>query len=182
MGAPLAQTVGVGMALYAGAGAAMHAVSSQEFCAGACHEMQSFVTPGWQQSPHYHNASGVKAGCPDCHMPGPFVPKMIRKAQALREGYHHILGTISTQEKFDAHRAEMAERVWTYMKANDSRECRACHSAERMDAESQNKMAQRSHARAKESGKTCIECHQGVAHPLPEEEEQAVAALGSPAG
>jgi nitrate/TMAO reductase-like tetraheme cytochrome c subunit len=168
------------MALYAGAGTAMHAVSSEEFCGGACHEMSAFVTPGWQQSPHYRNASGVHAGCPDCHMPGPFVPKMIRKAQALREGYHHILGTISTQEKFDAHRAEMAQRVWTYMKANDSRECRACHSAERMNTEVQSKMAQRSHARAAESGKTCIDCHQGVAHPLPEEPEQAVAAVATP--
>lgn len=156
-----------GMAFHTVGGAAMEATSSDAFCSGACHEMSDFVTPGWKASVHYSNATGVHAGCQDCHVPGPFGPKLIRKAQALREGYHHVLGTISTQEKFDAHKLEMAERVWDYMKASDSRECRACHSPERMNTEEQSKMARRAHAKLSEPGKTCIDCHKGVAHELP---------------
>lgn len=169
-----------GMAIFAVGGEALHATSSEEFCSGACHDMNDFVTPGWKQSVHYRTRTGVHAGCPDCHVPGPFVPKMIRKAQALREGYHHVLGTIGTQEKFNAHKAEMAQRVWDYMKKTDSRECRSCHSPERMDPEKQSKMAQRAHAKAKTSGSTCIDCHQGVAHPLPDEEPASASPATTP--
>jgi cytochrome c-type protein NapC len=160
-----------GMGLYAGAGAALHATSSEEFCAYACHDMADFTTPAWKQSVHYKTRTGVHAGCPDCHVPGPFVPKMIRKVQALNEGYQHILGTIGTQEKYNAKKAEMAQHVWDYMKKTDSRECRACHSADRMDPDKQSTMAQKAHAKAKLKGKTCIECHQGVAHELPPDPE-----------
>jgi hypothetical protein len=45
---------------------------------------------------------------------------------------HYITGSIDTKEKFEAKRYELAKRVWTYMKANDSRECRHCHTTAKM--------------------------------------------------
>tara|TARA_R110001583_G_scaffold2670_5_gene18854 strand:+ start:139 stop:366 length:228 start_codon:yes stop_codon:yes gene_type:complete len=64
----------------------------------------------------------------------------------------------------------MAERVWAIMKATDSRECRSCHSQARMDLESQGKQAHRKHQpeRMASRGETCIDCHQGIAHELPD--------------
>ena len=42
--------------------------STNDFCAGACHEMNiSFVE--YQQSVHAHNATGVTATCSQCHIP-----------------------------------------------------------------------------------------------------------------
>ena len=58
---------------------------------------------------------------------------------------HHLLGTIDTPQKFEAHRLEMAERVWTSMKQNDSRECRHCHDVTAMDQQQQGRTAQKQH-------------------------------------
>jgi nitrate/TMAO reductase-like tetraheme cytochrome c subunit len=77
------------------------------------------------------------------------------------------LGTISTREKFEAKRLELAENVWATMMANDSRECRNCHSYESMDFHKQGRRAQEKMREGLEKGKTCIECHKGVAHKLP---------------
>jgi cytochrome c-type protein NapC len=157
----------LGMGVYAGAGAAMHATSTVGFCADACHEMTAFAVPDWQASPHYKNAKGLQAGCPDCHVPGPAIPKFLRKVQALGEGWGHLTGTLATQAKFDAKKVEMARHVWAYMKASDSRECRQCHNAATMDLSAQDHSAQIKHARMKTSGETCIDCHKGVAHQVP---------------
>ena len=56
---------------------------------------------------------------------------------------------------------------WENMKATDSRECRNCHSFTAMEASRQKPRAQKNHAEAQQSGKTCIDCHKGIAHLLP---------------
>jgi nitrate/TMAO reductase-like tetraheme cytochrome c subunit len=84
--------------------------------------------------------------------------------------FHKALGTIDTREKFEAKRLELAKNVWASMEASDSRECRNCHSLEAMDLESQGRSVSKKHTleRNLEKGKTCIDCHKGVAHELPE--------------
>jgi cytochrome c-type protein NapC len=148
-------------------GFAMHATSTPEFCANACHYMRDFVAPEVASSVHGRNRPGVGATCPDCHVPEPFLPKMKRKIEAVREGWGHLNGVINTREKFEALRPEMAERVWAAMKATDSRECRTCHAFSRMDFEEQERFAARKHQAAMKEGQTCIDCHKGVAHALP---------------
>ena len=56
------------------------------------------------------------------------------------------------------------------MKANDSRECRNCHALESMELSKQDKSAQKKHTleRKLQKGETCIDCHKGIAHKLPE--------------
>ena len=66
----------------------------------------------------------------------------------------------------------MAKRVWKTMKETDSRECRNCHRFDFMDMEEQDKTARKKHLRSIDEGKTCIDCHQGIAHELPDEEEE----------
>ena len=82
---------------------------------------------------HYTNRSGVRAICSDCHVPKQWFYKVRRKIQATNELYNHILGTVDTPEKFEKKRLELAQHVWATMKANDSHECRNCHSVESMD-------------------------------------------------
>ena len=88
---------------------------------------------------------------------------------AAKDVWGEIMGTIDTEEKFEQHRWEMANRVWAKMEATDSRECRSCHEFNSMDFSEQEKLSRKKHKRAEEEGKTCIECHKGVAHEEPYE-------------
>ena len=62
------------------------------------------------------------------------------------------------------------------MKANNSRECRNCHSYEAMNFHAQSLIAQREMQKAMKEGKSCINCHKGVAHKLPKGYESDSAA------
>lgn len=137
--------------------------STNEFCI-SCHEMESTVYQEYRKTTHYSNASGVRAGCADCHIPHEWSTTLWRKFIAVKDVYHHLLGTIDSTEKFEAHRLTMAKRVWESMKASDSRECRNCHSFTSMDIQKQRKRAVKPHEDAMMNGETCIDCHKGIAH------------------
>lgn len=93
---------------------------------------------------HYTNRSGGRASCPDCHVPHEWTHKIARKMQASKE-------------------------VWARLKANDSRECRNCHNFEFMDITRQSKRASAMHSTSLANGEaTCIDCHKGIAHKLPD--------------
>jgi len=139
--------------------------NTMEFCT-SCHSMQ-FNLEEYKQTIHFKNPSGMKVGCPDCHVPRDLGPTLKAKLLASRDIWHEIMGTIDTKEKFENRRWMLANRVWDRMKETDSRECRACHSYERMDLEEQEKIGRKRHSKAMEEGKTCIECHKGIAHAQP---------------
>lgn len=83
-------------------------------------------------------------------------------------GLSHSL-SINTREKFLDHRRELAEHEWARLKANDSLECRNCHNFEFMDFTRQSVRARQMHSTALASGEaTCIDCHKGIAHHLPD--------------
>ena len=172
--------VGAFLALGAGAvgwitfEAALAMSNTEAFCT-SCHEMRDNVYAEYQGTIHDKNRTGVRATCPDCHVPKAFHHKMARKIQAsFKELPNHFLGKIDTPAKFEAHRAEMAEGVWASMRGTDSRECRNCHKLDHMDLEKQDKSAKKKHAATLEKhDKTCIDCHQGIAHKLPETTAEA---------
>ncbi|MCW8825225.1 MAG: NapC/NirT family cytochrome c [Gammaproteobacteria bacterium] len=160
--------VAVGIILWGGFHTVVEMTNSPDFCT-SCHEMAQTVFPEYKKSVHYSNASGVRATCADCHVPKEWGPKMVRKIQASNELIHKMLGTIDTKEKFEAKRAELAERVWLNMQQSDSRECRNCHDKAAMDFHKQRKRSAEKMERAFAKGKeTCIDCHKGIAHKLPE--------------
>ena len=80
------------------------------------------------------------------------------------------MGTIDSREKFEARRPQLASHVWQLMKETDSRECRNCHQFSVMQLAGQARFAARIHKDAMEEGKTCIDCHKGIAHELPKKE------------
>ena len=152
---------------------AMEISNTEAFCI-SCHEMEKFVYQEYKKTIHYNNRTGVRAICSDCHVPREWVHKFVRKIRATNELFHKIMGTINTKEKFEAHRLELAQKVWRTMKATDSRECRNCHALVYMDLEKQDKSARKKHTleRKKKKGETCIDCHKGIAHSLPEDYEE----------
>lgn len=156
-----------GIIFWGGFNTAMEATNTEAFCI-SCHEMDENVYKEYQTTIHYSNRSGVRAVCSDCHVPKSWTPKMIRKIQASREVYHKVLGTINTPEKFEEKRHVLAQNVWRAMKKTDSRECRNCHKFDYMDLSVQGDRPARNHQMAMTEGKTCIDCHKGIAHQLPD--------------
>lgn len=153
----------VGIIFWGGFNTAMEATNTTEFCIG-CHEMEDNVYQEYTPTIHYTNRTGVRAGCPDCHVPRPWVHKVVRKIKASREVFYWLTGKIDTKEKFNEHRLELAKSVWSAMKSTDSRECRNCHNFESMNPEFQKPRARKQHLNAFETGQTCIDCHKGIAH------------------
>ncbi|NOR40791.1 MAG: hypothetical protein GQ537_06260 [Gammaproteobacteria bacterium] len=160
----------IGIIFWGGFNTFMDSTNTLEFCIG-CHEMRDTVYEEYKQTVHFQNTSGVQAICSDCHVPKPWGPKLLRKIYASNELLHKFLGTVDTVEKFEAKRLHMAENVWASMRETDSRECRNCHAYETMNLELQDRSAHKKHdpERLAKSGKTCIDCHQGIAHNLPED-------------
>ncbi|MBA1443995.1 MAG: NapC/NirT family cytochrome c [Chromatiales bacterium] len=155
-----------GIILWGGFNTAMEATNTEEFCI-SCHEMEQAVYQELQETIHFSNRTGVRATCPDCHVPKEWIHKIIRKIKASNELYHMMLGTIDTVEKFEEKRLELAQNVWKEMKDTDSRECRNCHNFDSMDFDRQEERSADRHDEAIEAGYTCIDCHKGIAHSLP---------------
>ncbi|MGY4677513.1 NapC/NirT family cytochrome c [Pasteurella sp. P03HT] len=148
----------------------MHETSSPEFCV-SCHSM-SFPQEEWEASVHFSNQKGIRANCADCHVPPGGLHYVKAKVFALKDVWYELNGKIPDREAFEKHRYEMAKKVWDDMKATNSETCRTCHSLDAMEMASQSKSAQTMHELAKSDGQTCIDCHKGIAHFLPEIPEE----------
>ena len=157
-----------GVFFWGGFNTALEATNTEQFCT-SCHEMRDNVFAELKSTIHYTNRSGVRATCPDCHVPHKWTDKMGRKMQASKEVWGKVFGTIDTREKFLDLRRTLAEHEWERLKANDSLECRNCHAGVSMDLTRQTPRAATIHERWLFTGeKTCIDCHKGIAHKLPD--------------
>ena len=143
----------------------MEATNTEAFCS-SCHAP---IVAEIRETIHYANRSGVRAICSDCHVPHEWSDKIVRKVQASKELVAWAIGTIDTPEKFRARRGHLAEREWKRMSLNNSQECRNCHEFDFMDFSEQGRRSVAQHSTALASGeKTCIDCHKGIAHRLPD--------------
>ena len=157
-----------GIMFWGGFNTALEITNTETFCTG-CHEMRNNVFVELQPTIHYTNRSGVRATCPDCHVPHNWTDKIARKMQASKEVWGNIFGTINTREKFLGKRLELAQHEWARLKANNSLECRNCHNLNSMDFTRQSRRAVEMHSTLLVRGeKTCIDCHKGIAHLLPD--------------
>lgn len=157
-----------GIIFWGGFHTALEATNTLDFCIG-CHEMRDTVYQEYKETIHYKNRTGVRAVCSDCHVPRDWGHKMLRKAKASFEVWGKITGYVDTPAKFEAHRMELATHEWDRMKASNSQECRNCHDFNSMSGEIQKQSVYKKHMAAKDAGKTCIDCHKGIAHHLPKE-------------
>ena len=146
----------------------MAITSTDQFCIG-CHEMKDNVYPVYTESIHYSNRSGVRAICSDCHVPHKWSDKVVRKIQSTKELWGKMMGSINTPEKFAARRLHLAQREWKRFKKNDSLECRNCHDQSFFNFDKQGAPGTYMHTEMLKTGQfTCIDCHKGIAHVLPE--------------
>jgi nitrate/TMAO reductase-like tetraheme cytochrome c subunit len=144
---------------------ALKYAETDSFCT-SCHEM-STPFQEYKQSVHYSNVLGIQASCGNCHVPPAFLPGLVRHIQAYSEVWGHVTGELNTPAKYESHRLALAQKIWAELKANDSAECRSCHTPAAMAFAKQPAAAVSAHQSLATSGMTCIDCHRGVAHTLP---------------
>jgi len=156
----------LGIAFWGAFNWTLELTNTEAFCI-SCHEMKENVFQEYRNTIHYANRTGVRATCPDCHVPREWTYKMLRKIQASNELLHKFLGSVDTPEKFNAKRLELAKHEWARMKGNDSRECRNCHHFDAFDYGEQGRRSAAMHQAGLSKGQTCIDCHKGIAHSLP---------------
>ncbi len=177
-----------GIVIWGGLNTGMEYTNRTEFCL-SCHTMKTPYEE-LKKTVHYSNRTGTSVGCADCHVasskePFDYARKMTQKVFASKDVIGEILGTIDTPEKYEAHRLTMAKRVWAQMKAADSKECRNCHKFDKMDTTKQKDRSVVKHEGAMQDGKTCIDCHKGIAHKpvhhLLEDDASKTATMDTPA-
>ena len=172
----------IGAVLVVGGAAGLAWTETEDFCI-SCHSMRDNNYAEYKGTIHDVNRVGVRATCSDCHVPKKPGPLIKAKVLAMYDLWGEITGSIDSSEKFKAERPRLAQSVWRKMKNNDSAECRNCHSPEHMDPSLISERAASRHEKMKTEGKTCIECHFGIAHDEPEGPGPAeLFASKSPAG
>jgi cytochrome c-type protein NapC len=100
-----------GVIFWGGFNTALEATNTEEFCIG-CHEHKDNVYQEMRDTIHFTNRSGVRATCPDCHVPHDWTEKIARKTAASKDVWGKLFGTINTRDKFNAKRRELAENEW----------------------------------------------------------------------
>jgi len=146
---------------------ALEWTNTEEFCI-SCHSMESKPYQELQETVHWSNHSGVRATCPDCHVPQEWSRKIARKMEASNDVLGWLIGSVDTDEKFEEKRLEMASREWKRFERDASLACKGCHDYAQMDFDSMSALAQKQMKRAAERDQSCVDCHKGIAHKLPD--------------
>ena len=157
----------MGVIFWGGFNTALEMTNTEEFCI-SCHSMESMPYKELQETVHWSNHSGVRATCPDCHVPHNWSRKIARKIEASHDMWGWMLQTVNTPEKFEDKRLEMASREWKRFDRDNSLACKNCHNYDSMKWEDMSKLAQKQMKRAAEIDQSCIDCHKGIAHKLPD--------------
>ena len=157
----------MGVIFWGGFNTVLEATNTEEFCI-SCHSMQSKPYQELQKTVHWSNHSGVRATCPDCHVPHNWSRKIARKIEASSDVWGWLFNTVNTSEKFEDKRLEMATREWGRFERDDSLACKGCHDYKSMKWDSMSKLAQKQMKRAAERDQSCVDCHKGIAHTLPD--------------
>ncbi len=143
--------------------------STEEFCV-SCHSMKQPLEE-LKNTVHWKNTSGVSATCSDCHLPHDTIGKYARKIEAAREVWAEITGKYDEDGAFEKYRLEMAEREWARFAKDGSKQCKVCHDYARMDFDKMSEKARKAMLPAKEKDQSCVDCHKGIAHHLPKQNE-----------
>jgi len=150
-------------------GVVLHQTSDTEFCV-SCHVYDDFAER-FKTTSHWNNASGVRAGCGDCHIPEHSWWAMIREKAYMgtKDVWQYFVGGIDTPEEFRQHRERLRQTATAWFVANDSITCRSCHEADAMQLDAQGPGARGAHqVLGTPNAPTCVACHGGIAHPGPE--------------
>lgn len=139
--------------------AAVHYTTTTEFCT-SCHSM-SFAFEEYKNSRHYKSISGVRAGCPDCHV-GRGIRKVLVFKQIIPDLLAELTRPIKDKTEWEKRRPALAKEVREELLCNKSSQCLGCHYPDSIKPDNERKRL--AHSRIKSEGKSCIECHKNLVH------------------
>jgi len=153
--------------------------TTDEFCT-SCHAMQTYIADAevYKTSLHQTTASGVRAGCGDCHIPkGLVIATYTHVVNGISDLWGEVSFDYENPDVWTSEKARLAHAVREWFRNNDSVTCRGCH--EEASIKPQRKRGQRQHEEARQTGMTCIDCHYNLVH---EEIEPSPSFLDGAAG
>lgn len=157
-----------GMLVLAISFGAVHATSSDKFCAN-CHSNHSLAAERGK-SIHGNNRAGMVVKCVDCHIAQGTSHVLSKKIASIADVFTFVAtDDFNSQKWLDEHRQEEAGAALEYISSFDSGTCKSCHEMIEKDLpKAMNPLALKVHEynNAKLAGeqKQCIFCHRGVAH------------------
>ena len=93
----------MGVVFWGGFNTALEATNTDSLLRELPRDAQPTSTRNCRARSTSRNRSGVRAGCPDCHVPHEWTSKIARKMQASKEVWGHIFGSIATRDTFLDH-------------------------------------------------------------------------------
>ena len=161
-----------GVALVALTNKAVMWSSSNAFCGTVCHSM-TWASLGYQQGPHFINASGVRASCGECHIPyesshataTEYVKLLLFKAdRGAKDFWNESRKSIATKEEWEKRRPLLEADFENYLRAHNYITCRGCHALEAFGGP-------RSHMKVvihqmvmSGDDVDCLRCHRNIGH------------------
>ena len=166
--------VAFGIVFSTGFSNAMHWAGSTAFCGVFCHSMD-VTYAAYKKGLHYQTASGVSAGCSDCHLlnesnghnnPVQYAALLADKiVSASHSGIGEVLGHLDTPEKQIEKRPEMAGNVLALMRERAFSSCLGCHDLSKMENETQPVIARMHRKMADATNPAdCLACHPTAGH------------------
>lgn len=166
--------VAFGIVFSTGFSNAMHWAGSTAFCGEFCHSMD-VTYAAYKKGLHYKTASGVSAGCSDCHLlnesnghnnPVQYAALLADKiVSASHSGIGEVLGHLNTPEKQIEKRPEMAGNVLALMRERAFSTCLGCHDLSKMENEKKPVIARMHRKMADATNPAdCLACHPTAGH------------------
>ena len=161
-----------GVALVALTNKAVMWSSSNAFCGTVCHSM-TWASLGYQQGPHFINASGVRASCGECHIPyesshataTEYVKLLLFKAdRGAKDFWNESRKSIATKEEWEKRRPLLEADFENYLRAHNYITCRGCHALEAFGG-SRSHMKVVIHQMVLSGDDVdCLRCHRNIGH------------------
>jgi cytochrome c-type protein NapC len=146
--------------------------SSDRFCGQFCHSM-IWANTAYQKSPHYHNQSGVRASCGDCHIPYDsshanaseyFYLLLFKADRGAKDFWNEALRRMATKEEWEKRRPQLIASYESYLVKHNYITCRGCHSLEAFGGP-RSHMKELIHKNmVKPDALNCLHCHSDLGH------------------
>jgi len=91
-----------GIVFWGGFNWTLELTNTEKFCI-SCHEMRDNVYKEYRDTIHYQNRTGVRATCPDCHVPHPYLYKLQRKVHASYDEFFRKYVDGTTEVPFETY-------------------------------------------------------------------------------
>jgi cytochrome c-type protein NapC len=161
-----------GVALVAVTNRAVMWSSSNAFCGTACHSM-SWAAAGYQQGPHFMNASGVRASCGQCHIPydsshataTEYVKLLLFKTnRGVKDLWNESRKSMATKEEWEKRRPGLTEEFEDYLRAHNYITCRGCHALEAFGGSRSHMKVVIHQMVVSGDDVDCLRCHRNIGH------------------